>query len=583
MEHYRSCNLCEAACGLAIEHDDTTVVSVRGDRDDPFSQGHICPKAMALKDLHEDPDRLKKPVVRTDSGWQEICWQQAFDMVKKQLTAIRRKYGNDAVAVYLGNPTVHSHGALMSNRAFIRALGTRNVFTATSVDQLPHHFAANYMFGHTLMLPVPDIDRTDHILIIGANPGASNGSMMTAPGINGRLRAIRARGGKVVLVDPRRTETAKLADEHHFIVPGSDVLLLAALLNVIYARHLYRPDRFRRYTANWSDLGYAVQGITLAMAARHTGISAQTIERMACEFAGSNRAVCYGRFGLSTQAHGGVCQWLVNALNIITGNLDRPGGAMFPLPAVDIAGRKGTMGKAGRWKSRVRGLPEFNGELPVSALAEEILAKGPGKIRALFICAGNPVLSTPNGRQLERALGTLDFMVSMDIYINETSRHASIILPPAFGLEVDHYDLVFNILSVRNRAKYSPVLFQPAPGALHDWQIYRELAHRLGEHRDSFPGRLRSLLRRSVQNLITPARMLDLGLLTGPYGAWRSPSGLLNGLTLKRLKRSVHGIDLGALQPRLPGALFTHDKKIDVAPALFVDRLAVVISDFGAP
>ncbi len=453
MKHYRACNLCEAICGLEIEHDGASVLSIRGDKDDPFSQGHICPKAVALKDIYEDPDRLKVPIRKTSGGWEKISWRQAFDQIEQKLAPIRRKHGRDSVAVYLGNPVVHNYGSLIFSRPFIRALGTRNVFTATSVDQLPHQFAASFMLGHSLLLPIPDIDRCRHILIIGANPLASNGSMMTAPGFERRLRAIRKRGGKVILVDPRKTETAKTADQHHFIRPGSDVFLLLALLNVIFEKRLDRPGRLEKFTRNLDALKAAVKKVTPKEAAAKTGIPAAIIERMALEFAASGAAVCYGRMGLSTQAHGGLCQWLINALNIITGNFDRPGGAMFPLPAVDLTGGKSTRGKAGRWKSRIRGLAEFDGALPAAVMAEEMLAKGKGQIRALFTNSGNPVLSTPNGKQLEKALGKLDLMVSIDIYINETTRHADFILPPTTGLETDHYDLIFNGLAVRNMAK----------------------------------------------------------------------------------------------------------------------------------
>ena len=581
MRHFRSCNLCEAICGLEIEHDGTRVQSIKGDKADPFSRGHLCPKAVALKDIHEDPDRLKGPVKRTAKGWQEISWERAFDEIEARLAQLREHHGDDATAIYLGNPTVHSHGALMFNRTFIDALGTKNVFAATSVDQLPHHFAAHYMFGHTLRLPVPDVDCTDHILIIGANPGASNGSLMTAPGIDRRLRAIRERGGKVILVDPRRTETAKLADKHHFITPGSDVLLLAALLNVIFARQLQKPGRLAPHIANLPVLEQAVRDITPALAEATTRISARDIEAMALDFAAAESAVCYGRIGLSTQAHGGLCQWLVNALNLVTGNLDRPGGAMFPLPAIDVAGRESTSGKAGRWRSRVRGLPEFDGDLPVSTLAEEILTESPGQIRALITSAGNPVISTPNGRQLEKALEALDFMVSIDIYINETTCHADIILPPVSTLEVDHYDLIFNMLAVRNIAKYSPALFEAEPGALRDWQIFRELTRRLVTRPASFPKRIRQAARGWLQDILTPERMLALGLLTGPYGRLRNLFAAGNCLTLKGLKKLPHGVDLGPLKSRLPGALLTPDKKIDAAPPVFTDRLAEVVSEFA--
>jgi anaerobic selenocysteine-containing dehydrogenase len=573
LKHFRACNLCEAICGLEIEHDGASVLSIRGDKKDPFSQGHICPKAVALKDIYEDPDRLKTPIRKTRGGWEKISWRQAFDQIEQKLAPIRRKHGKNSVGVYLGNPVVHNYGSLMFSRPFVRALGTGNVFTATSVDQLPHQFAANFMLGHSLLLPIPDIDRCRHILIMGANPLASNGSMMTAPGFERRLRDLRKRGGKVTLVDPRKTETARVADEHHFITPGSDVFLLLAMLNVIFEKGLDNPGRLEKFTRNLSALKAAVQGVTPKMAAAKTGIPVKTIERMAVEFAASGRAVCYGRMGLSTQAHGGLCQWLIIALNVITGNFDRPGGAMFPLPAVDLISGKSTFGKAGRWKSRIRGLPEFDGALPAAVMAEEMLTEGKGRIRALFTNSGNPALSTPNGKQLEKALENLDLMVSIDIYINETTRRADYILPPTTGLETDHYDLVFNGLAVRNVAKYSPVLFKPTPERLTDWQILKQLANRLGPKKSGIDS--------LKYKLKTPARILNLGLALGPYGAWKSPAKFFTGLNLRRLKRHVHGIDLGPLKPRLPEALLTPDKKIDLAPPMFLARLKEITSGLG--
>lgn len=576
MKHFRSCNLCEAICGLEIEHDGATVLSIKGDKKDPFSRGHICPKAVAMKDIYEDPDRLKKPVKKVKDGWREISWDQAFDEIEKNLKPLLGAKTRNAIGVYLGNPTVHNYGSLIFIRPLIRALKTRNIFTATSVDQLPHHFAASFMFGHSMLLPIPDIDRTKHMLILGANPGASNGSLMTAPDMKRRLKAIRGRGGKVVLIDPRKTETAKLVDEHHFIYPGTDVFLLAALLNVIFTEGLDQKAGLAGHIKNLDALRAAVAGITPGVAEKQTGLAAKTIVKLGREFAAGNRAVCYGRMGVSTQEHGGLCHWLINALNIVTGNFDRAGGAMFPTPAVGLVGDRSTLGKYNRWQSRVRGLPEFDGDLPVSVLAEEILTKGPGQIKALITNAGNPVLSTPNGRQMEKALKKLDYMVSIDIYINETTRHADIILPPATGLEVDHYDLVFNALAVRNVARYSPALFKPAEGSLYDWQILKELTGRLGGRKKAG---LKAKLKHRYKKSLTPTRVLNLGLLLGPYGSWKHPLRLFRGLNLKRLKKNPHGIDLGPLVPRGSGILLTPDKRVDVAPEIFLTRLLEVKPD----
>jgi len=548
--HYRTCNLCEAMCGLEIRLDGETIQSIRGDREDPFSRGHICPKALALEDLHNDPDRLKHPMRKTGSGWERISWDQAFSEVAERLRSIQNQYGRSAVGMYLGNPNVHNLGSMLVLSSLVKAIRTENLFTATSVDQLPHHFAARHMFGHYFLLPIPDIDRTDFFLILGANPVASNGSLMTAPGVTRRLRDIRARGGKVVLIDPRRTETAAEADAHHFIRPGRDVLLLLALLETILREGLARPGRLAEFCTDLSELDSLVEGYAPERVAPRVGIDAVEITAMAREFAGAKRAVCYGRMGLSTQAFGGICQWLINVLNIVTGNLDRAGGAMFTRPALDIV-TKERVREFGRWHSRVRGLPEFGGELPSAALAEEILTPGDGRIRAMITVAGNPVLSTPNGGRLDRAFSELDFTVAVDIYINETTRHADIILPPTTGLECDHYDVVFHTLAIRNTAKFSPALFEGAEDSRHDWQIYRELARRLASDEHPFD-------EHHPLNQATPAQMIDFGLRAGPYGK--------DGLSLDKLRETPHGIDLGALEPCLPDRLFTGDGLIRIAP-----------------
>src|ERR1041385_6393618 len=371
--HFRTCNICEAMCGIEISVQANGTLRIEGDQDDVFSRGYICPKAVALQDIHYDRDRLKHPLRRTPRGWQRIGWDEAFDEVATNLKRIRAQHGRNSVATYLGNPTVHNYGALLFAPGFIRSLHTRNRFSATSVDQLAHHLASFLMFGHQLLLPVPDVDRTDFFLIIGANPAVSNGSMMTAPGMARRLEAILARGGKVALIDPRQNETARLASEHLFIRPGTDVLLLLALLHVVFDEGLTKPNSF---TKGIEQISHIVAQFSPEAVAPITQMDPDRIRRLAREFATAKSAVCYGRIGLSTQEFGGVCQWLINVLNIVTGNLDRAGGAMFPLPAFDpvtapeaIAPR----GSFARWHSRVRKLPEFAGELPVAALAEEIL------------------------------------------------------------------------------------------------------------------------------------------------------------------------------------------------------------------
>ena len=567
--HYRNCNLCEAICGIEITVEGEQRLTIRGDKDDPFSRGYICPKAVALQDFHFDRDRLRHPVRRTASGWQRIEWDDAFAEVSKNLKRIYAQYGRNSTATYLGNPTVHNYGAMLFAPGFLRSLHTRNRFSATSVDQLAHHLAAYLMFGHQLVLPIPDIDRTSFFLMLGANPAVSNGSMMTAPGMSVRLQALRERGGKVVLVDPRRNETARLADQHVFIRPGTDVFLLLALVQVVFAEQLTRLDHLASFTNGVDAVRKVVSEFSPERVAPVTGIDAEEIRLLAREFAAAESAVCYGRIGVSTQEFGGVCQWLINVLNIITGNFDRAGGAMFTLPAFDPVTAPESLASRGgyaRWHSRVRKLPEFGGELPVAALAEEILTPGSGQVKALVTVAGNPVLSTPNGRALDRALETLEFMVAIDPYINETSRHAHIILPPTSPLERDHYDLAFHLLAIRNTAKFSPALFARDKDALHDWEILAELQSRMEQN--SLSG---LLPRKLIRGFFGPERLLALGLRFGPYGAKLNPFS--GGLTLKKLKASEHGIDLGPLRPCLPERLRTDNRRIDLAPELFVHDL----------
>jgi anaerobic selenocysteine-containing dehydrogenase len=559
--HYRACNLCEAICGLEIRVENGEIVSIRGDEQDPFSRGHICAKAVALKDVHEDPDRLRRPVRRRGSEFEEIGWDEAFDEAASRLKAIRKRHGRKSLAVYLGNPSVHNWGTLLYGPLFIKALAPGNRFSATSVDQLPHHLAAYMMFGHQLLLPVPDIDRTHFMLVIGANPLVSNGSLMTVPDVRHRLKALRQRGGRLVVVDPRRTETAAAADQHLFIRPGTDALFLAALAYTLFDEDLVRPGRLQNFTDGLNVVRLQLRHFSPESVAGAVGIDAARIRAVARAFATAPSAVAYGRMGVSVQAFGGLCQWLVNVLNILTGNLDRPGGAMFTRPAVDLIRLRGP-GSYDRFRSRVRDLPEFGGELPAAAMAEDILAGGEDGIRAMVTVAGNPVLSTPNGRQLDEALAGLDFMVSVDFFINETTRHADLILPPTSTLEHDHYDLVFNALAVRNVARYSRPLFEPDMETRHDWEIFLELTRRL--QGGSALTRLKAGVARWQMMGFGPTGLLDKGLKRGPCG---------KQLGFKALAAADHGLDLGPLKPCLPGRLATDDRHIRLAPSAITSDL----------
>ena len=574
--HYRNCNLCEAICGIEITVAEDGRLNIRGDEDDPFSRGYICPKAVALQDIYYDKDRLRHPVRRTANGWERIGWDEAFAEVAKNLKRINSTYGRNSIATYLGNPTVHNSGAMLFAPGFLRSMRTRNKFSATSVDQLAHHFAAYLMFGHQLLLPVPDLERTNYLMILGANPAVSNGSMMTAPGMSVRLEEIRKRGGKVVLIDPRRNETARMVDRHLFIRPGTDVLLVLALLNVVFAEGLMRLDHLGAFTTGVETVRGLVSEFSPEKIAPIIGIDAEAIRSLALEFASADGAVCYGRIGVSTQEFGAACQWLINVLNLVTGNLDRPGGAMFTLPAFDPVTAPQSLAPRGsfaRWHSRVRKLPEFAGEFPVATLAEEIMTEGQGQVKAFVTLAGNPVLSTPNGRELDQALASLEFMVSIDCYINETTRHANIILPPTSSLERGHYDLAFHLLAVRNITKYSPAMFERDTDARHDWEILLELQTRMQD--DGVRGRMK---RKLMGRFLGHERMLDLALRFGPYGAKFNPFS--KGLTLRKVRKAVHGIDLGPLKPCLPQRLRTADKRIALAPEVLVKDIERVRARF---
>src|SRR5918994_729936 len=477
--HYRTCPFCEATCGLEIETDGREVVSVRGDAEDVFSHGFICPKAYGVKQLHEDSDRLTTPMIRRDGELVEASWDEAFEEIDRRLAPLIAEHGKNAVAVYLGNPNAHNLSALIHGPAWLRVLGSQNVYSASTVDQMPKQVSAGLMFGTMLSVPIPDVDHCDHLVLLGANPLVSNGSLLTAPDMRGRLRRIRERGGKVVVVDPRRTRTADEADEHHFIRPGTDALLLAAMACTLVEEELDAPGRLATLSNGLDLVREVVRAFPPEAVAEPCGIVAGEIRRMARELAAADRAAVYARIGTCTQEFGTLASWLVDVLNVLTGNLDREGGAMFPLAAAGQRNSSGTSGtgkgaRIGRWHSRVRGLPETYGELPVAVLAEEIETPGEGQVRALVTVAGNPVVSTPNSDRLESAIEGLDFMLAVDIYVNETTRHADVVLPAPEPLEKSHFDLALYQLAVRNVANYSPAVFEPS--GPEEWEIFLRLA-----------------------------------------------------------------------------------------------------------
>jgi anaerobic selenocysteine-containing dehydrogenase len=592
--HYRTCPFCEATCGLEVVIDAGEVSSVRGDPEDVFSHGFLCPKSQGLMHLHHDPDRLEQPLVRRNSELVECSWEDAFAEVDRRLSPILAEHGRDAVAVYLGNPNAHNLGTIVYAPAFLRALGSRNIHSASTVDQMPKQVAAGLMFGTGLSVPVPDVDRTDHLLILGANPLVSNGSLLTAPDMRGRIRAIRKRGGKVVVVDPRRSRTAEEADEHHFIRPGADAYLLIAIVNTLLGEGLADPDHLAGHLNGLEELERAAARFDPEAVTAACGIAADEIRRMAREFAAAERAACYARIGTTTQEFGTLASWLVDVVNALTGNLDREGGAMFPLAAAAQRNSAGNGGRGkgvaiGRWHSRVRGLPEVFGELPVACLAEEIETPGERQVRALVTIAGNPAVSTPAAERLERAIEGLEFVLAIDIYVNETTRHADVILPAPEPLAKSHYDLALYQLAVRSVANYSPPALERPADQPDEWELLLRLAgicagqgpaadvdswdrlvlEALIQRELRLPGS--RVEGRSVEEIVAeleprrgPERALDFMLRVGPYGDRFGADP--EGLTLSALERSPHGIDLGAMRPRIPEVLRTPSGKVELAP-----------------
>ena len=593
---HRTCTICEATCGISVEVEGRAIGRIRGDARDPFSQGRICPKAIGMRDLQDDPDRIRRPLLRSGDTFVEIGWDEALDRAADGLRRAREAGGPNAVAVYRGNPTIHDAGSYLSTNVLITALGTKQSYSAGALDTWPRFVQCTGMFGGPVRIPVPDVDRTQYFLIVGANPAVSQGSIMTAPGIRERLAALRARGGKLVVIDPRRSETAALADEHHFIVPGADTAFLLAMIHVLFAEDLVKLERCEDRVAGLEQVREIARGFSPERVASATGIEADTIRRLARELAAAPSAVVYGRMGTSVQSFGTLASWAIDLLCILTGNLDRPGGAMFTRPAISLAFASEPAGgvKLGRWRSRVSGREEMFGEIPISALAEEIETPGDGQIRALVTIAGNPVNTAPNGARLERALGTLDFMVSLDYYRNETTRHADLILPPSGPLERAHYDVLLLHVAVRNVAKWSPAVLEPEPDARDGWSTALELARRIMGLTQLSPEAFDGLVLRQFAERALAAsewsgevtldelleavgkepgveRVIDTLLRIGSYGdaCGRVP----DGLTLSRVKAATHGLDLGPLEPMLPGKIATESGRIELAPERIVADL----------
>jgi anaerobic selenocysteine-containing dehydrogenase len=600
---HRICPLCEACCGLELGIREDQVVSIRGHDADVFSAGFLCPKGAALRELHDDPDRLRAPLIKRDGVHVEVSWDEAFAEIERRLPPILAAHGKDAVGMTLGNPSAHRYGLLLYGARLARALGTRNVYSASTLDQMPKQLSAGLMFGHWLSVPVPDLERTQLLVVLGANPMVSNGSMWTVPDFRGKAKAMQARGGKLVVIDPRRTETAAIADQHLSIRPGGDVFLLLAVAQVVVSEQLANLRNLTAHVEGLDAIERAVTDFTPERVAVRCGIDAHEIRALARMIATTERAALYGRIGTCTQEYGTLASWLVDVINVLTGHLDVPGGAMFPKAAAFAANTIGTPGRGkgittGRRTSRVSGAPEVFGELPMTCLAEEIETPGEGQIKALITIASNPALSAPNAPRIAAALASLELMISVDIYLNETTRHADVILPGLSSLEESHYDVAFPQLAYRNAVRYSAPVFAPPANHPAEWQLLlRLLAIATGKGAavdvdalddelaaadvQRVAGAQSELVMRALGDARGPERLLDFALRGGPYG---DRFGFVaDGLTLAKVKAAPGGIDLGPLEPRIPELLRTPSGKIELAPPMLLADLERVRADLERP
>jgi anaerobic selenocysteine-containing dehydrogenase len=596
---HRICPFCEACCGLELTIENEKVTAVRGHEADVFSAGYICPKGVAIKNLHDDPDRLRTPLIKRDGKFVEATWDEAFAEIDRRLPNLIAAGGGDSVAMTLGNPAAHKIGLLLYGGRIAKALKTRNVFSASTLDQMPKQLSAGLMFGAWLSIPVPDIERCDLLIVLGANPVASNGSLWTVPDFRGKAKAMKARGGRMIVIDPRRSETAEMADSHHFIRPAGDVFLLLGMAHTLFAENLVSLGSVADHLAGLDELQLALHRSEYSpeSVSNRCGIAPEVIRALARDMAATPRAALYSRIGTCTQEFGTLGSWLVDVINTLTGHLDRPGGVMFPKSAAFAAntqgGKPGSAGVGkgvvtGRHSSRVSGAPEVYGELPIGCLAEEIQTPGVGQVRGLITVASNPVLSAPNGPRLSQALDELEFMVSVDIYLNETTRHADVILPGRSPLEDAHYDVAFPQFSFRNHARYSPPVFAPTPGQPAEWEILLRLeaivAGRGAEvdieafEEERFAADLERQIGAHAQaaQLVLagrrgPDRLIDLALRGGPYGDkfGRNPEGI----SLAKVQAARDGIDLGELTPRIPEMLRTPSGKVELAPPSLIADL----------
>ncbi len=601
----RICPTCEACCGLVmqVDRDQQKIISVHGDPDDHRSKGYVCAKSQAFNYIYEDGERLRHPVRKTDQGWEAIDWDEALDLVAQKFIEIRDTHGKDALSLYVGNPLGHDFAAGIYLQSLMSSVGTERFFSAGTVDQHPQQLVCWGLIGHEWLFPVPDMHRTDLLICMGANPVVSQGSLLGTPDVKSAMEDIQGRGGKCVVIDPRYTETAEVADQHIFIRPGTDVYFLMAFANLIFEKGQVSLAHLAEHIDNVDGLQQAVASFTPENTASVTGVPANVLRALVDDYCATPKAALYGRIGLCTQEFGLAAHWMLMVISIISGRLDQVGGMMFATAPTGGTGpgSPGDIKPYGRWHSRVRGVPETCGELPASLMAEEITAPG-DEVRGLMTICGNPVLSVPGGQNIRKALETLDFMVALDIYVNETTSCADLILPSTVHPEHSNVDVTMQGFSSRNYVSYSPRTFPPEEGLKDLGEIILEVAARMSgltaEQMDGFvfdgmigmaQQRLKDdgyemdaeAIKATITGDTSPERFADIMMRSGSYG---DRFGLVkDGLSLEQLKAHPQAsMDLGPLQQRMPGMLRTPGQRIDVMHELFANDLPRVNERFAA-
>jgi formate dehydrogenase len=566
-EHRTYCRICEPTCGMIATVEDGKLVQLRPDADHPITKGFSCPKGIEFVHVQNDPDRLLYPMRRTESGeFERISWDTALDEIGAKLRAIRAAHGGESIGWYAGNPSAFSHSHAIWAGGFVRGLGSKHLYTPNTQDTSSRFVASHLLYGSPTIFPLPDLARTSFLLMVGANPLVSRGSLVAAGNLRDKLTGIVGRGGRVVVVDPRRTETAK-AFEHVAVRPDGDAWLLLAMLHVIFAEGLDDATTTAAQATGVDVLRTAAARCAPEDAEARCGVPADEIRALARSFATAPSAAAYGRTGACLGRHATLVNVLLDALNVVTGNLDRPGGSVFARPPIDFTALASRLGLAtfDTYRSRVGDLPEVLGQMAAPLMAAEIETPGPGQLRALIVSAGNPLLSVPGAQDFERALGKLDLQVGIDLYLNETHRHADYVLPATTFYERDDVPLPLAEIQLTPFIQWTDAVAAPRGEARDDWRIIDDLARQLGfaavagvASKWIGTSRVARLAQRAMgvgAHRLTPTKIVDALLRAGRDG---DHFGLRRGgLTLAKLRAQPRGVvlaehvDTGVLTKRL--------------------------------